>query len=304
MTVLANIRGRVCCCIAMLFMAVIPGVCLAAEDAVAVLLSREIAPYVSMVEGLESRLGNLPVQRFFLDEQGKPYSLGDRGAKLDPSQYAAFVAVGPEALRYLLPRAGSVPLVYGMVLSPENVMGAADKSVCGVSLNIPVKDQLTAIRQHVPAVARLGVLFDPENNRAWFEDARIVATAMGLELVPLRVNRQSAKLDIIGDFSSLGTILFIPDKSIISKAVIQHVIKQAVLHRTPVVGYNQFFYDSGAALSFIIDYPMVGQQVAAQVLQLLAGGKCQGTTAPNFAVKVNDDAWRVLNITPPGKIGR
>jgi hypothetical protein len=180
-----------------------------------------------MVEGLESRLGNQPVQRFFLDDQGKPYSLGDRGAKLVPSQYAALVAVGPEALRYLLPRTGTVPLIYGMVLNPELVIGADDKLPCGVSLNIPVRAQLSTIRQHLPAVARLGVLFDPENNQAWFENAATVAASMGMQIVPLRVNRQSAKLDIIGDFSLLDTILFIPDKSIISKAVIQHVIKQA-----------------------------------------------------------------------------
>jgi len=116
---------------------------------------------------------------------------------------------------------------------PENVVAAEDKLFCGVSLNIPVNAQLAAIRRHFPAVAQLGVLFDPENNRTWFEDAKDVAASMGLELVPLRVNRQSGKLDIVGDFSKLGAILFIPDKSIISKAVIQHVIKEAVLHRIP-----------------------------------------------------------------------
>jgi len=190
-------------------------------------------------------------------------------------------------------------LIYGMVLNPELVIGAADKLPCGVSLNIPVRAQLSTIRQHLPAVARLGVLFDPENNQAWFENAATVAASMGMQIVPLRVNRQSAKLDIIGDFTKVDTILFIPDKSIISKAVIQHVIKQAVLHRIPVVGYNQFFYDSGAALSFIIDYPTVGHQVAAQVQQLLAGDKCQETIAPSFATRVNEDALRALGLKIP-----
>jgi len=299
-----NHLRQLCGCIAVLVGVAFPVLCQARETAVGVLLSREIAPYVAMVEGLESRLGNLPVQRFFLDDQGKPYSLGDRGATLDEAKFSVLVAVGPEALRYLLPRAGAVPLVYGMVLSPENVVGAAGKLPCGVSLNIPVKSQFAAIRQHFPAVARLGVLFDPENNRAWFENASAVAASMGLELVPLRVNRQSAKLDILGDFSSLDVILFIPDKTIISKAVIQHVIKQAVLHRTPVVGYNQFFHDSGAALNLIIDYPMAGQQVAAQVQQLLAGDRCQGTVAPNFTPRVNDDAWKALGLKLPTAVGQ
>ena len=304
MTVIADIRVRVCCLAALIVMAVLPGLCLAKDEAVGVLLSREIAPYVAMVEGLESRLGSLPVQRFFLDDQGQPYSLGDRGATLSPSQYAVLVAVGPEALRYLLPRVGTVPLVYGMVLSPENIVGPGDRIPCGVSLNIPVKAQFSSIRQHFPTVARLGVLFDPDNNRAWFDDAATVAAGMGMQLIPLRVNRQSAKLDIIGDFSVLDGILFIPDKTIISKAVIQHVIKQAALHRIPVIGYNQFFYDSGAALNFIIDYRLVGQQVAAQIQQLIAGERCHGTLAPNFAARANDDALRALGLKPPAGVER
>ena len=270
-----------------------PTLCLAREKVVGVLLSREIAPYVSMVEGLESRL-NAPSQRFFLDETGRPYSLSGRNATLNPQMYDVLVAVGPEALQYLHSRAGGIPLVHGMVLNPRNVIVDPQWQPCGVGLSIPVEAQFASILRYLPSIKRLGVLFDPGNNQGWFKGAAVVAVAKGFELIPLQVSRQGGKLEMIGDFSRLDAILFIPDKSIISKAVIQYVIKQGILSNTPVIGYNQFFYDSGAALNFLIDYHRVGQQVARQVERLLAGEKCEGETPPLYEAVVNEEVWRAL----------
>lgn len=276
----------------LLFLA-IPGLCPAREKVVGVLLSREIAPYVSMVEGLESRL-NAPTQRFFLDETGKPYSLTGRNATLNPQLYDLLVAVGPEALQYLQPRAGGIPLLHGMVLNPRKLIDDPQWQPCGVGLAIPAEAQLAAILRSLPSLKRLGVLFDPANNQAWFKGAAALAAGKGLELVPLQVSRQSGKLELVGDFARLDAILFIPDKSIISKAVIQYVIKQGVLSNTPVIGYNQFFQDSGAALNFLIDYHRVGQQLARQIEQLLAGEKCPGEIPPVFEAVVNEEVWRAL----------
>jgi putative ABC transport system substrate-binding protein len=260
---------------------------------VGILLSREIGPYVSMVEGLESRL-RTPSLRFFLDESGRPYSLGGRNATLNPQQYDVLVAVGPEALQYLQSRAGAIPLVHGMVLNPRKLITDPQWQPCGVGLGIPAESQFTSILRYLPAMKRLGVLFDPANNQAWFKDSSVLAAVKGLELVPLQVSMQGGKLEMVGDFARLDAILFIPDKSIISKAVIQYVIKQGVLSNTPVIGYNQFFRDSGAALNFLIDYRRVGQQVARQVEQLLSGDKCQGESAPLYETVVNDEVWRAL----------
>jgi len=277
----------------LLFIVVVPGLSHARERVVGVLLSREIAPYVSMVEGLESRI-NASVQRFFLDDNGRPYSLSGRNAILSPQMYDVLVAVGPEALLYLQPRTGAIPLVHAMVLNPRKLIIDPQWQPCGVGLSIPAEAQFTSIHRYLPSIKRLGVLFDPGNNQSWFKAAVAVAGARGVELVPLQVSRQGGKLEMVGDFSRLDAILFIPDKSIISKAVIQYVIKQGVLSNTPVIGYNQFFHDSGAALNFLIDYYKVGQQAARQVELFLAGEKCDGEVPPSYEVMVNEEVWRAL----------
>ncbi len=289
------------CCIVILLILASACQVWAKEKMVGVLISQEIVPYVSMVEGLESRIKD-PVQRFFLDEAGKPYSLSGRNATLNPPMYDALVAVGPEALHYLKAQAGSTPLVYGMVLNPDNVVDGPQALPCGVSLNIPAAAQFSSILQHIPYLKRLGVLFDPDNNQAWFENAAAVAADRGFDLLPLQVSRQDGRLNMVGEFSRLDAILFIPDKSIISKAVIQYVIKQGVINNTPVIGYNQFFADSGAAFNFLIDYQGVGQQVARQVELLLAGEKCEADVSAKYEAVVNEEVWRSMSkkIRPDG----
>jgi putative ABC transport system substrate-binding protein len=248
-----------------------------------------------MVEGLESRL-TVPVQRFFLDTHGRPYSLGGE-ADLNPRLFDVLVAVGPEALQYLCSLHTERPVVYGMVYNPDKVLvGYSLTPLCGVSLNIPAQIQLSTILRFLPSVKRLGVFFNPENNQTWFNSAQNSAGKLGFELVPLQINQQGGRLEIVGDFTGLNALLFIPDQSIISKAVIQYVIKQGVLHKIPVIGYNQFFYDSGAALGFLVNYRGVGEQVADQVESLLADNKCEGEVPPQFETLINKDVWQVLHI--------
>lgn len=267
---------------------------------IGVLLSREIPPYVSMLESFESQLRTQSIDRFFLDEKNQPYSLGGGGGELNPEQYDVLVAVGPGALRYLKDRAKQVPLVFGMVLNPQKIFTVSEEPGCGVTLNLPVKAQFAGMLKYFPAMARLGVLFDPVNNQDWYESASDIASDLGIKLVPLQAQRVSGRLKILGKLSDLDAILFIPDKTIISKAVIQHVIKQAVLEHTPVVGYNQFFYDSGATLAFIIDYKKIGQQVAEQVEAILDGHSCESLIPPAFDLRVNASVWEALQLDKKG----
>jgi len=280
------------CHVLLFSLASFSGMARAADNRVCVLLSQEIAPFVSMVEGLESRL-SVPVQRFFLDPSGKPYSLGGGQAELNPLLFNVLVAVGPEALKYLS-TVTQHPLVYGMVLNPDKVLGQSQRSACGVSLNITAEAQFASISRLMPTLKKLGVFFDPVNNQAWFDHAHKVAESLGFELVPLQIKQQEGRLEIMGDFFELNALLFVPDKSIISKAVIQYVIKQGLLHDIPVIGYNQFFFDSGAALSFLINYRAVGEQVALQVERILSGEKCEGEIAPQFEIVRHEDVWQAL----------
>jgi putative ABC transport system substrate-binding protein len=272
----------------------------AAQKPVGILISREIAPYIAMVEGFERALSRHRVIRFFLDSQGRAYSLEHGSPELNSGEFSALVAVGPAALRYLQRHAGEQPVAYAMVLNPERISPAEPATTCGLSLNMPITAQLQLLRRYFPHLRRLGVFFDPANNASWYQEARQAAASFDIEIMPLQVRQSSSRLEIIGDLADPDVLLFIPDRTIISRAVIQHVIKQAFLSGTPVVGYNQFFLDSGAAMAFIIDYGEIGARTAALVEDILAPRPCSGAIPPPISAQVNHDVWRALQLEQGG----
>jgi putative ABC transport system substrate-binding protein len=261
---------------------------------IGVLISQEIRPFVQMVEGLEENL-DIPVCRIFLDKNNGPYSPDPCFKRLDPENFPVLVAVGPRALSYLTARNWPSPVAYGMVLNPDRFVGNRD-TYCGVSLNFNLWEQVYTITKTFPDVRKLGVLFDPANNQKWFNSARSLMVLKGIMLVPLSVSERSEILKIVKAAGPrVDAILFIPDKTVISRTIIQHVIKEAIKIGIPTVGYNRFFHESGAALSFLIDYRWVGEQVAGQVSALIEGQPCSSFGPRNQAM-LNRNVVRTLGV--------
>ncbi len=259
----------------------------------AVLISEEIRPFIMMVEGLESEIG-MPVVRVFMGEKGDISSPSPRFEGFSDPRILVSVAVGPSALSYLTDHPPLSPVLYGMVLNPELMAREGAPPLCGISLNLFSLSQVNIIGKTFPELRRIGVLYDPANNQEWFESATAVALFGRVRLVPLAV---SGNADIARLFEGKGpdvdAILFVPDRTVISRTVIRHVIKKALFHGIPAVGYNRFFHESGAALSFVIDYEGVGRQVAKKAEALLAGEACDGRT-PSYKVLLNS---RVVKLT-------
>jgi putative ABC transport system substrate-binding protein len=90
-------------------------------------------------------------------------------------------------------------------------------------------------------------------------------------------------------------IWLIPDQTVISESISQYIIKQAVLKKVPVVGYNRFFYDSGAAMAFVFDYKALGRQSADLIMDVLRQAE-SGTRAPVFDVWLNTSVLEKLDI--------
>ena len=88
----------------------------------------------------------------------------------------------------------------------------------------------------------------------------------------------------------------------------QYIIKEGLYNRMPIIGYNRFFYESGAAMAFVFNYVELGRQCAEEALRVLSGQGCR-SGAPVFQVWVNGRVIRRLdleqldNYLPPVKLG-
>ena len=293
--------------IVLFFVAVIP-CSYSADQPVALLISKEIKPFMDMVKGFEQAFSQ-PVVRIFLDENKNPFSHDALYKGPGLKHYSCMVAVGPTALSYAVTLDDFNPepdssiysgkVLYAMVFNPESFLkGGVD--LCGISLNIFSSSQVSSIPAVFPDVQKIGVLFDPKNNAKWFARADKDAMSGRVELIPLYIRHQSdVNLLYQEGFEDVDALLFIPDRTVTSPTIIRHVIKQSLARGIPVIGYNRFFHTSGAALSFILDYKGIGTQMALMVRDFLERGLCTSRT-PAFGMLLNPRVVDILRIKVAG----
>lgn len=271
---------------------------------VGILVSRNIRPYIEAVEGMGavlSETANAKIQLFALEEfKGKSQDL--LAQTLAGEKFDLLVAVGPEAVRFIREKQGAekTAWLYSMILNPPAASGQAEPA-CGVSLDIPAQRQLRMVAEGLKSVKRVGLLFDPRYNADVFAKAAAEAAALDLKIVPLRVtSKKEIPAVLKQSWETIDALWFIPDQTVISESIVEYLIKEALFKKIPVVGYNRFFYESGAALAFVFDYEELGKQTGRMAVSVLRGRGCE-KEAPLFRVWLNLRVAEKLGIAIPEK---
>lgn len=253
-----------------------------------ILVSKNISPYLQAAEGLNrifAATNRIKTDTILLDKVRGPEIITE---KMKNGLYDLKIAVGPEAVRFFRDSCKETfdSIIYTMILDPERTFGQAD-TASGIPLKIPVGTQIHEISNNLPFAKRLGLLYDPSHNTSFYLKAVEAAGPAGMTVVPLEVfSKKDIPFIVKGSFNRVDALWFIPDRTVISESIIQYIIKEALIKKIPVIGYNRFFYESGAALAFVFDYEGLGSQTARLALQILKGGACL-EYVPEFKTRVN-----------------
>jgi putative ABC transport system substrate-binding protein len=271
---------------------------------VAVVISRDIRPYIEAVEGMSvalSETAGAKVQVFSLEKiKGKSQDMLIQS--LSGEKFDLFVAVGPEAVRLIAetPVPEKTTWLYSMVLNPPSIPSRTE-TACGIPLDIPVKKQIEIINQGLRSIKRLGLLYDPRYNSDFFMKAAAEAPSLELKIVPMRVSsKKEIPSALKQNWDNIDALWFIPDQTVISESIVKYVIKDAIFKRIPVIGYNRFFYENGAALAFVFDYEELGKQTGRLAANTLKGKPCE-KEIPAFHAWLNLRVIDKLGISVPEK---
>lgn len=251
----------------------------------AVLVSQKIRPYLQVVDGIIKEAGNAPntVEVFYLtpgdaqNNQGLIHDVGQQGVD-------TVLAIGPEAASLVWKFDLTIRRLYAAILDPAAILGI-DAHACGISLRIPVEDQLNSISKTLPSLKKLGLMFDPVHNQPFYEAATAASIAAGIEIHPIRIFRRSQITKVWAGLD-VEAIWMVPDQTIISEKIVQYVIKEGVYRNIGVIGYNSFFVRSGAVFSFEFDYRDLGRQAGLKMLRAGSGNGCT-PEPPVFDIRVN-----------------
>ncbi|MHB8910678.1 MAG: ABC transporter substrate-binding protein [Syntrophales bacterium] len=271
---------------------------------VAILVSQNIRPYIEAVEGMSAILseGTSAKLQVFSFDKFKGKSRDVLIQSLTGERFDLVIAVGPEAVRFASeePALEKTPWLYSMVLNPPRVTGRTD-TACGIPLDIPAQRQLEVITQGITAVKRIGLLYDPRYNSDFFSKAAAEASLHDMKIVPLKVSsKKDIPLVLKQYWDDIDALWLIPDQTVISESIVQYIIKEAVFKKIPVIGYNRFFYESGATLAFVFDYEELGRQTGRLAANVLKGRACEKET-PVFHGWLNRRVIEKLGMTVPEK---
>ena len=272
---------------------------------IAVVVSQKIRPYLEAVDGFNMALSTtseaavevVKLWRFQPDERP---SLAEN---LLEKQFDVYLAIGPEALRFLLDHFGSKSFLklYSIVLNPQKILDL-ENNFCGIPLNIPVQEQLRMIASGIPSVRKIGLIYDPSQNEVFVKNAAHSASMRGMEILPLKIaDRKEIPALLKNHLTNMDALWLIPDRTVISESIVRYVIKEAFMKKVPSIGYNRFFYESGALMAFVFNYQELGKQAAQKVLTALSGRVCSDST-PLFQAWINKRVAGKLEIKTPETI--
>ncbi|MGP3777699.1 ABC transporter substrate-binding protein [Halanaerobium saccharolyticum] len=160
------------------------------------------------------------------------------------------------------------PVEAGVVNSMEspgaNVTGTTDMN--------PVAQQLELIKQFLPEVQQVGILYNPGevNSVVQVELAKEKAEQMGIELEEATVSNSSEVSLAVSSLVGSVDAIYVPTDNIIVSAM-PTVLQTAYNNQIPVFASENNSVEQGAIATLGIDYYQLGRQTGSMAVKILNG---------------------------------
>jgi putative ABC transport system substrate-binding protein len=253
---------------------------------IGILLSQDSAPYQEVMTGF----------RQLLDKNGVRAAIevhalqGDEAraraaARQETGRRAQLLfAVGTLAVQAARREAPSVPLVAGMILSAEELKGAANAT--GVVLELPLETELDWLRRLLPEQKNIGVLYSPAINPTRISEAKRLGAALGVRVHARRVEAPRDLPAELDHLASQAEVLWgLADPVVLNQQTAQSLLLFSYRNRIPFVGLSRSWVKAGALYALERDYQDIGRQCGVLGLKILHGAPA-GSLRPETPYKI------------------
>jgi len=247
-----------------------------ASDILAV-LSAPIPSYVDLLRDLRTHLARLPgpgpkavepdlVREVILSEGDSD----DLHRAVQGRRPDLILAVGRSALA-ATSAIPDVPVLYVLAPAAEPlVRGRAN--VTGVGLEVPPAVTLAALRDVLPGVRRLGLVYDPARTEALVTEAQKAAEGAGIALTAVRVKGPRGVAAALDELAGrVDALWLLPDLTVATAEGVESFLLFSQRHRVPVLAFSPYYVERGATLAVSADPGAVAEQAAHMARRLLAG---------------------------------
>jgi putative tryptophan/tyrosine transport system substrate-binding protein len=238
-------------------------------------------------------------------------SLIDEGALRDRklvnvkgSSAQLVVAIGTKAAVAARTNFPGVPLLYCLALNPGR-HALTGTNIGGLALDIGVGQQMAGIQRALPAVTRIGVIYDePVSGRA-VREARAYLNP-GVKLIARDVRNAAQAAQAIEELAgNVDAFWLLWDPVIANTANFRKLVEFSLRHKVALISPATPFVEAGALMSISADYFETGKR-AGELAREIRQGKLsigdisiQAPAGP--VITLNSEVARRLGIAfPPG----
>ncbi|MDI6785994.1 MAG: ABC transporter substrate-binding protein [bacterium] len=248
-----------------------PTLCFSDKQAtISIIFSSDITPYQQTWQGFkeffeESKV-SLRTSKHNLKHQDPQVIC----SQIQEKKPELILTLGGEASELIKKEIKNIPVVFSMVLNPNNFLSS---NITGVSLNISMEEKLKKIKSIFPDVKRIGIIYSPENTFL-YEEALKACNKLNYQLIRKKINSVQELPKILKEISwQIDCFLITPDSKIYFNKSIEYLLMESLKRGFLVIGLSSYYTRAGAPISFDCDYKDLGKQTAEIALKILEGKK-------------------------------
>ena len=194
------------------------------------------------------------------------------------------------------------PVGAGLVTDPKAPTG----NVTGVSDLLPMQPHLDLIKQVVPDVKKVGVLYNAgeSNSQYLIAEEKKAAQAMGIEIVEATASNSSevkaAADSLVGRVDAISVLT---DNTVVS--ALESVVKVCQQNDIPLIAGDTDSVKRGAVAAYAFDYKDLGVQAGYMAAEILSGtpiSQIPVQYANKLQLSVNPAAAKAMGITLPADL--
>jgi putative ABC transport system substrate-binding protein len=192
-----------------------------------------------------------------------------------------------------------VPIIYLMILDPQSVISDNNDNIAGVCMNIAPERQISILRQALPGIKSIGLLYDPQKTGDFIKRLKDAAAPAGIKLITREIHSSREVPEGLREIKGeIDAFWMLPDITVVTPETIEFFLLFSIENRVPVITFSDKYVEVGALISLGIDVDDMGRQAWEITEKVLSGveEKTLRVDARNAVVTVNQKVARKLGI--------
>ena len=192
-------------------------------------------------------------------------------AKIKASGAKVVFTIGKDATKAAMQELPGMPIVYCMVMSPQED-GIGGGSVTGVTLDIPMVKQFTSFKAVVPNLKKIGIVYSDETSGIIAKEMKAAAVKTGVTVIEKKVASDKDVPNAIRELKGKIDGLYLPpDRTVANRDAFQFIALFTFENNLPFMAPAGRFVKKGALVALMIDFEELGKQAAAMAKKIVGG---------------------------------